>query len=169
MNQAYNYVITLNLDVNTITVSAETTDFDAPVTPNIGYQAADAVDLGLSVKWASYDYGTVSPYDLGPKYDSDDIADIGTKKMFWGVNWRLPNMTEMRELLDNCTIEAETANGIAGYRITGKNGKSIFIGYDYLWGYESGPGRQILSLKEKKFLGSIPYGALYPIRPVFVE
>ena len=166
VNQAYNYVITLNLDVNTITVSAETTDFDAPVTPSIGYQAAEAVDLGLSVKWASYDYGTVSPYDLGPKYDFYDNRDMSFDDT-WGMKWRVPTQAEWQELLSGCEFTTETKDGITVYRATAQNGNSIILRNDYYWttGYSS-----YVDLTSKSMQSYYSPGTIcYPIRPVFAE
>lgn len=52
----------------------------------------------------------------------DDVAHVK-----WGGNWRMPTYDEQRELLDNCTWTWTTLNGIAGCRITGPNGNSIFL------------------------------------------
>lgn len=178
VNQAYNYVITLNLDVNTITVSAETTDFNAPVTPNIGYQAADAVDLGLSVKWASYDYGTVSPYDLGPVYSFSDNGSMRFSDT-WGVKWGVPTQAKWQELLSNCEITTETENGIIIYRATAKNGNSIILRNDCYWTTTSTPSGDWVSPKYyyvdlashgiKYFETYSAPAARYPIRLVFAE
>ena len=165
VNQAYNYVITLNLDVNTITVSAETTDFDAPVTPNIGYQAADAVDLGLSVKWASYDYGSVDAYSYSPRFpfynEVPPLADT------WGGNWRVPSQAEWSELYRSCKIEQETVNGIEGYRVTATNGSSIFLNNVHYW-YDNGP-TQFGGYIDLTTGSCISRTNTCPVRPVFDE
>lgn len=165
MNQAYNYVIALDLDVNTITVSAEATDFDAPVTPNIGYQAADAVDLGLSVKWASYDYGSVDMYSYSPRFPRNNKPSLEDT---WGGNWRIPTAAEWSELYRSCDIEQETVNGINGYRVTADNGNSIFLNDVYYWCYSN------YSNFDDYF--SVSSGDTYysssikcPVRPVFDE
>ena len=167
VNQAYNYVIMLNLDVNTITVSAETTDFDAPVTPNIGYQAADAVDLGLSVKWASYDYGTVSPYDLGPVYDfygNRNYADT------WGKKWRGATQSEWQELLTKCTITKEMEDGITVYRATAENGSSIFLRSRGYWTTsQTSASFYYVDLESKRIISTFSSSSNYPIRPVLAE
>ena len=62
----------------------------------------------------------------------------------WGGNWRLPTKAEMQELIDNCTREWTTQNGVKGYKVTGPNGNYIFLpaaGYRYdgsLYGAGSG-------------------------------
>ena len=43
-----------------------------------------------------------------------------------GDKWHMPTVTEMRELIDNCTWTLTTENGVEGYRVTGNNDNSIF-------------------------------------------
>ncbi len=52
----------------------------------------------------------------------DDAAKVN-----WGGEWRMPTYREMQELVDNCTWESTTINGINGYKVTGKNSNSIFL------------------------------------------
>ena len=73
------------------------------------------------------------------RYDEDNcetwekqIGDIkGTSRdvahVKWGGTWRLPTKAECDELLDKCTWTWTTQGGHAGYKVTGKNGKSIFL------------------------------------------
>jgi hypothetical protein len=54
---------------------------------------------------------------------SDDAANVN-----WGGNWRMPTAAEFDELINNCTIEKSTMNGVNGYLLTSKiNGNSIFL------------------------------------------
>ena len=39
----------------------------------------------------------------------------------------MPTVAEMRFLTDSCTWKAATVDGVSGYTITGKSGKSIFL------------------------------------------
>ena len=115
----------------------------------------EAVDLGLSVKWAVCNVGAIRPEDAGeffawgeiiPKKDYSEAAYTyygntgyeyigvnicGTKydvaRQAWGGDWRLPTRSEIRELTTRCTWTAETRNDINGYRVTGINGNSIFL------------------------------------------
>lgn len=129
---------------------------DYPVSPS------DEVDLGLSVKWASFNLGATVPEEVGaffswgetyPKneytwlnykfrisgdrYDNvtfskyvldsrygiidnksvlepeDDAAHIHL-----GGNWRMPTGEELQELIDNCTVEWTTLNGVYGRKVT---------------------------------------------------
>jgi hypothetical protein len=112
--------------------------------------AGDAIDLGLSVKWASCNVGAVSPEGYGGYYgwadptgtktstNVDDYPstnppsrisgseyDIARAK--WGGSWRMPTQAEQQELIDSCTWTWTTQNGVKGYKVTGKNGNSIFL------------------------------------------
>lgn len=117
--------------------------------------AYEAVDLGLSVKWATCNVGANSPEEYGdyfawgeitPKkryssdnyeldFMNDDIPDdIAGNAMYdaatanWGGSWRMPTYDEMYELTRRCTWEWTEVFGIEGYKVTSKkNGNSIFL------------------------------------------
>lgn len=127
---------------------------------------AQAVDLGLSVKWANLNlvlsdtdkaanapeeansffscYGWGDP--MGGK-TSEEVSDYpsldnisGTEydiaAVNWGSNWRLPTQEEMQELLDQCTWTWTKRNDVKGYNIEGPSGESIFLP---VTGYREGP------------------------------
>lgn len=134
-------------DVNKVYFNAQTP----------GAATGEAVDLGLSVKWASCNVGATSPEDYGGYYAwgeteekesytkdtyayydaetgeytgmGDDIAgtDHDVAHVKWGGNWRMPSKDEIQELVSDCTWTAATQNGVAGYTVTGSNGNSIFL------------------------------------------
>lgn len=109
------------------------------------------VDLGLSVKWATCNVGANKPEDYGNYYawgetktkssytDNNSVtygknySDIGGKSQYdaaranWGGSWRLPTKKELEELKNKCTWTWTTQNGVKGYKVTGPNGKSIFL------------------------------------------
>ncbi len=112
----------------------------------------DYVDLGLSVKWATCNVGASSPTGYGsyyawgetsPKseYRSSNcktyersMSDIRGNSSYdaaranWGGSWRLPTKSECDELVNNCTRQWTTQNGVKGMRFTSKkNGNSIFL------------------------------------------
>lgn len=113
-----------------------------------------AIDLGLSVKWASFNLGAYKPTDIGntfywaenlpstankPKYlkiKTDEIGDIAGDRKYdaatnlIGENWRLPTDKECRELLDECKWEIKILDGIEGRLVTGPNGNSIFLPFN---------------------------------------
>ena len=139
------------------------------------YAVPEAVDLGLSVKWASFNLGATREAECGcyyawgetdPKasyswnsykwcrmsgtaltrynsnpelgdvdhaYSLDDYSFVDdAARVHLGAPWRIPTLSEMSELKDNCTWTwEERDDGVAGYRVTSKKAgytdKSIFI------------------------------------------
>ena len=124
-----------------------------PVNPTAGY----AVDLGLSIKWASCNVGALSCEEFGDRFawgelspkneytrktyqhydtDTNSYVDIGTDiggtaydvaHVRWGGGWRMPTWYELKELRENCTWTWSKVNGVNGYIVKGKNGNSIFF------------------------------------------
>lgn len=109
------------------------------------------VDLGLSVKWATFNLGATKPEEYGyfyawgetePKseYSQQTFSPIGNKTrldpdedaahVLLGGKWRMPTKDEVVELAENCTKKDSVQNGVAGALLTSKkNGNSIFIPY----------------------------------------
>ncbi len=115
--------------------------------------ASDMIDLGLSVKWASFNLGAQTPSGYGlflcwgelfekqythsynyKYFDpyTETYEDIGTSicgtqydaaTQYWGDGWRMPTKAEMEELINNCTWEKQSN----GYKVTGPNGNSIML------------------------------------------
>lgn len=56
---------------------------------------------------------------LNPRYDA--------ARTHWGGTWRMPTHNEIYELCEKCTWEWIDGDSISGYKITGKNGRSIFL------------------------------------------
>lgn len=119
---------------------------------NAIYDTHEAIDLGLSVKWAACNIGATLPSDYGdyfawgetaPKETytesnytvGDDCmnpaknltAEHDAAHVVWGFNWRMPTITEIDELSSRCTWTWTAQNGVSGYRITGPSGNSIFL------------------------------------------
>lgn len=116
-----------------------------------------AVDLGLSVKWASFNIGATTPTERGyyfawgetePKHEfyydnyahrdkEHGLADIGfdisgtqydAARAQWGENWRMPTVAEYSELANQCDWQWGTVDGIKGMTVTSRTtGKSIFL------------------------------------------
>lgn len=87
-------------------------------------------------KYCSIEYlGTV---DNKTELEIEDDA----ARQNWGGLWRIPTLSELQELVDNCTFE-EVCSDISGYKVTGTNGNWIFLpaaGYLYDYGsYPNGP------------------------------
>lgn len=110
----------------------QTQTFTTPAT----YTEDDAVDLGLSVKWARRDVGVAShdsPYSGGSYPLNYTVAEP------WDDGWRLPTQAEWQELCDKCGWEYKNRyNGRyrEGYVITGPNGNSIYLPISYDENYQ---------------------------------
>ena len=113
----------------------------------------DWVDLGLpsGLKWATCNVGANTPEEYGnyyawgetttkSSYTEDnsltygkDMGDISGNVNYdaatanWGSNWRMPTNAEVEELLEECTWTWTTQSGVIGMKVTGLNGKSIFL------------------------------------------
>ena len=115
-----------------------------------------AVDLGLSVKWASWNIGASTPEEYGTyfawgetepkadyswgtykwsssltKYNSSDGKTVleledDAARVNWGGSWRMPTDAEWRELKNYCNWIWTTRNGVNGYNVS-RNGNTIFL------------------------------------------
>ena len=111
---------------------------------------AQPIDLGLSVKWASWNVGASSPEDYGGLYGWADPTGNNTSTnntdypnnnppsnicgtnydiahIKWGENWRLPTKNEVLELCEKCSWKWTSYKGSNGYMITGPSGNYIFL------------------------------------------
>ena len=119
------------------------TEIIIPIGKQLPYKG---IDLGLSVKWSSINFGAESTYEKGGLYLWGDVNNSGSVPYYsapnqyyisgseydivranWGESWRMPNMSEIRELVTGCVWSKATVNGVEGMKVTGKNGNSIFI------------------------------------------
>lgn len=71
----------------------------------------------------SSDYGYEGFYDDKTELELDD--DVAHVK--WGGDWRMPTKAEQDELRNNCTWDWKELKGVKGYKVTGANGKYIFL------------------------------------------
>lgn len=122
-----------------------------------GTNSMEAVDLGLTsgTLWASCNLGAFYPQDYGDffawgetltktsftqqnyaYYSNNSYTNIGadiaaTKydaaSATYGVQWAIPTTAQARELLDECTWTWVQYDKINGCKVTGPNGKSIFL------------------------------------------
>ena len=136
------------------------------------------VDLGLpsGVKWANCNIGSTTPEGYGGFYawgeletkseyteanyrwSGQSLGDISgnpnydVARALWGADWRIPTLNDYNELMERCTWEWITSNDVAGYRITGPNGNSIFMpAAGECWSNESLVGREL------RYWASTPY------------
>lgn len=167
-----------------------------------GIPVPEAVDLGLSVAWASFNIGASKPEAFGdyfawgetePYYEAGyaqspspvwkagkeagyfwssyrwcagesnsltkycSLAEFGKNgftdevtvldpaddvaALAFGEKWRMPLLSEVEELMEECTWTWTTLGGVNGYRVTGPNGNAIFLpaaGYRYLASFLGG-------------------------------
>ena len=151
--------ITLTADTSADDTSDDEETTSSDITYVNGYAA---VDLGLSVKWATCNIGADSPEDYGnyyawgetetkDEYTSSnsvtygvEMSNISGKTKYdaatanWGDSWRMTTHDEMSELINSCTWRLKYENGVKGYLVTGSNGNSIFLPAT---GYRDGTSR----------------------------
>ena len=91
------------------------------------YKHCNGTSTSLT-KYCSYEsFGHVDS-----KMQLEQHDDVATATL--GDGWRLPTIAEYEELVNKCTWVWTTQNGVNGYKVTGRNGKSIFLpaaGYRY--------------------------------------
>lgn len=116
-----------------------------------------AVDLGLSVLWATCNLGATQYTHEGNKYawgetvskengtkdnywfydaESKTYKDIGENisgtiydaaRQEWGGDWRMPTKEEMEELVNECTWSRVQIGGKTYFRVTGPNKNNITL------------------------------------------
>lgn len=101
----------------------------------------EAIDLGLSVKWANMNIGSNLQFEPGSFFSfGEDKAkqtyrednyhgnNVDAAHKIWGGRWRMPTKEEFQELIDNCTWTWKTTAQGQGYEFKSKiNDKSIFL------------------------------------------
>jgi len=122
-------------DVQSFTTSAFDFDLDN-----------DLIDLGLSVKWARFNVGARTANEAGGLYGYGDLTGVnnsialdqyGNADIYrtasdvanhaWSGKVTLPTAADFEELFAKCSKEWAEVDGVAGYKLTGPNGNSIFL------------------------------------------
>lgn len=105
---------------------------------------ADAVNLGLSVKWASWNLGASRSYQSGrfflfgqpdswasySKAASTSGSDADPSQIELGDGWQSPTVKQCLELINRCAWESGSENGVPGFFVYGVgdfSGNYIFI------------------------------------------
>lgn len=102
----------------------------------------DYVDLGISVRWASKNMNADTITSYGHFYKGIDLDEIkdwdnipknfgGTKNdpatNVLGKSFRLPTLSEWKELIEKCIWTWANIDGVSGYLVSAKNGNKIFL------------------------------------------
>ena len=109
-----------------------------------------AIDLGLSVKWASLNLGAYCRTDIGTlitwgnnlsdnprkitdanevgEYTGNIDYDAASYKL--GHGWRVPTEKECEELITKCKWEYHEESGVKGFLVIGPSGNNIFLPYN---------------------------------------
>ena len=83
------------------------------------YAESNSVTYGLSIS-ALESRGIIGA-------DGNLTAAYDAATANWGSDWRMPTLDEMKELINQCTWEWISINGVNGRLVTGPNGNSIFL------------------------------------------
>ena len=111
------------------------------------YYAWGEIEPKEFFSWEKYRYRSFSEQNGMDKYTTDGYSHQGLKAdnldrlepaddaamVLLGNGWRMPTREEFGELLENCTFDTVTVNGVAGMKftskVTGFEDRSIFIPY----------------------------------------
>lgn len=109
------------------------------------------IDLGLSVKWASFNLGAYKDSDVGKRFvwcekaelstarhskSTNEVGDINGDPDFdiatitLGTDWRMPTDKECDELLEKCKWENVVKDDVKGCMVTGLSGNAIFLPFN---------------------------------------
>lgn len=115
-------------------------------------KVAEIVDLGLSVKWASWNVGASKIADYGGLYGAGDPTGLKTSTSYsdyhwvdgenicgteydlahvkWGGKWQLPTIEQLKELKEKCSWKHNVIiDNVKGSMATGPNGNTLFFPY----------------------------------------
>ena len=86
----------------------------------------------ISYKWCTGTYETMTKYCTDDSFGTidgkneldpeDDAAYVN-----WGPSWRMPTREQIKELIELCSWEWTTRNGVYGQLGTGPNGNTLFL------------------------------------------
>jgi len=111
-----------------------------------GLYAWGETKIKTDYSWATYKWclnregNRFSKYVTERDYGSTDYKTTLEKsddaaRANWGGGWRMPTQAEFEELKSKCTWEWTRQGGHEGYKVTGPNGKSIFLPAAGIWRY----------------------------------
>ena len=118
-----------------------TSNVEAGNAKGYAYFAWGETSTKTTYNWATYKWsdGNDSPkltkYCYDPRYGFEDFTDDLTvlkaeddaATVHWGDGWRTPTKEDWQELVNNCTYEWTTRNGMNGGLFTASNGNTLFL------------------------------------------
>ena len=86
-------------------------------------------------KWCNGSQNTLTKYCDNSEYGANGFVDNKRELdpeddaayVNWGPSWRMPTVAQLQELVENCTWQWTTRNGVGGLLATGPNGKTVFL------------------------------------------
>lgn len=97
-----------------------------------GETAPKDVYIWETYQWCNDSYKTLTKYNTDSLMGTvdnrtellpaDDAAFVN-----WGPLWRIPTEAQQTELIENCSWQWTTSNGVNGYLVTGPNGNTMFL------------------------------------------
>ena len=107
-----------------------------------GYYAWGETEEKDYYSWDTYQYWTDSNGD--GRVESNEITNLGSDiagtgydvaHVRWGGSWVMPSLDQIEELLNNCSTQWTTQNGVNGRTFTGPSGGTIFLpAAGFRWG-----------------------------------
>ncbi len=99
-----------------------------------GYYAWGETEEKNYYDWDIYKYWKDADGD--DIVDSNEFVNIGSDiagtsydvaHVKWGGSWCMPSLTQIEELVNNCSSQWTQQNGVNGRLFTGPNGNSVFV------------------------------------------
>jgi hypothetical protein len=89
-------------------------------------------------QWSTYKWYDYMEFRLTKYCHDDDKTELDLEDdaayVNWGPSWRMPSLEQINELVNNCTWQRTTVNGVDGMLVTGQNANTMFLpatGYRY--------------------------------------
>ena len=93
-----------------------------------GYYAWGETETKGNYEWSNYLHcsgGKDALHDIGSNISNTQYDAASVK---WGDGWRMPTLTQWKEVITNCTMTKTSLNGVDGVELVSRNnGNSIFM------------------------------------------
>ncbi len=85
------------------------------------------IDLGTGVYWSVSNFEANAVHETGTFVAGSNIEQLNKTLPYTKSSLRVPTKEQINDLIQKCTWEKTTVDGVTGYKVTGKNGNSIFF------------------------------------------